>query len=160
MRLLIMVTGCLIACSIYALKTIAVKEPLIEMSPYIVSESIEVQDDFLSEENYSFNALSLPVKSRLSPGDVKKNTTDKTFPYCFFVIGDDAFSKRWFLENSLKLKSLHAVGFVTEVKTLQAFKALENLSDIPLIAMKMDETASFFGVRHYPFAFCEGELWQ
>ena len=160
MRMLLLLTGLLSASVLHALETLAIKEPLIDIKPYLQAAQKTSQEPTLEAQEYRFNTWALPVKSRLRPGLISKSYPASTCAYHFFIIGDDALSKSWLEQNSAKLKTQHALGFVVNVDNEEAFEALQSLTDIPLMAMNVDDIASHFRLEHYPVACSAEELWQ
>lgn len=139
-----------------------------------------IEDDSLDEASYSLNgrpvgvdsnaSLTLetgrdfrfPVNSRIRSGKVVRHIANNTpaFTQTIFVIGDDEASKSWLCSHAERLKTLHALGFVTNVQTASNLHALEELAGIPLQAVDVDGLSELLQVEHYPYVVQEGVVWQ
>lgn len=99
------------------------------------------------------NALDpFPVHSlRLSPGPVVPRSLDVPGLSPIFLVGDDVLSRGWLTEHAQKLRALHAVGFVVEVASRDAFESLERLAaGLTLSPVSGDELAERLKIEHYP----------
>jgi len=89
--------------------------------------------------------------SQLSPGPVVPRPLDIAGFAPIFLIGDDAFSRRWLSEQAPRLRDLHATGFVVEVLSRSAFESLQRLAPgIPLSPASGDDLAQRLKIEHYP----------
>lgn len=150
------------ASSAFALHVLASKEPLIELYPRVEGSLVLAQTP---DVKFQFNALTMPVHSKASVGLIKSRkielTSNKiTLPFNILVIGDDAFSKTWVLENREKLQKMHFAAFVAEVSSFENLKIMEEQAGFPLIATNVDALTEMLEVKHYPFVYQEGYLWQ
>jgi integrating conjugative element protein (TIGR03765 family) len=93
-----------------------------------------------------------PVHSaRLSPGPAAARTLDIPGLTPVFLIGDDAVSRRWLSHRVAELRALHAVGFVVEVSSRDAFESLQRLAPgLTLSPVSGDDLAARLKIEHYP----------
>lgn len=94
----------------------------------------------------------LPVRSeRLSPGKVENRATHTPGLASFFLIGDDALSRRWLMSRKAVLQQLNAVGLVVNVQELGALTELRNIgAGLDIVPASADELAERLGLQHYP----------
>jgi len=94
----------------------------------------------------------LPVQSTLlSPGTVERRTIQAPGLPALFIIGDDAFSRRWLRQHADRLKTLDAVGLVISVQSAANLRALRALAPkLHLVPTSGDDLARRLGLHHYP----------
>ena len=95
----------------------------------------------------------LPVTSdRLTPGHVTARSLDlpgRMTP--FFIIGADKLSVNWLKQRGKRLRELHAVGLVVNVKTGTQLKQLRRVGDgLVLRPVAGDDIAKRLSLSHYP----------
>ena len=117
-----------------------------------VDESAGYSPDFSRIKPFGFSDM-LPVKSSfLTVGRVathKLNLSPGMTP--FFIVGADEVSRRWLEKNVGFLRSINAVGLVTQVNTIHELSALASVAQgIELRPVSADDVAKQVGVRHYP----------
>ena len=144
MRKIATVIGLMMMCSCYAWKAMS-----IEM-PFDADNQLQIMDD-----------IQLPVNSQIKPGVVERHQVDLVnFSDPLFVIGDDAKSRDWLVKHATQLKTMNALGFVTNVETKTNLKQLEELAGFPLMPVNVDDLSESLQVSHYPFVFESGVVWQ
>lgn len=104
--------------------------------------------------------IGVPVKSRVKPGKIKARQLKDIFNQSLFVIGDDELSKSWLNKHAKKLKSLQAIGFITNVINIQSIINLQQQYQLPLLPVNVDPLTKHLNVKYYPFIISKGELWQ
>jgi len=103
----------------------------------------------------------LPVKSKASAGLVSRHhVAFAGFSNAFFIIGDDPVSKHWFNEHAKELRQLHALGFITNIKSAQTLDELQTVSDLPLLPANVDDLMEVLATTHYPLISNKGDVWQ
>jgi len=95
----------------------------------------------------------LPVTSdRLTLGHVTARSLDlpgRMTP--FFIVGADKLSVRWLKQRGDRLRHLHAVGLVVNVKTAAQLKQLRRIGDgLVLRPVAGDDIATRLELSHYP----------
>jgi integrating conjugative element protein (TIGR03765 family) len=121
----------------------------------------------LNNQNHSNSGLDLsspigvPVKSKVRPGKIKaRQLKEDIFNQSLFVIGDDESSKSWLDKHAKELKSLQAIGFITNVINIQSIINLQQQYQLPLLPVNVDPLTKHLNVKHYPFIISKGKLWQ
>jgi len=127
--------------------------------PYYVAisaDNIDEKAGYVPDLNrikpFGFSDM-LPVKSAfLSVGRVsrqKLNLSPGMTP--FFIVGSDSTSFQWLEKNVGFLRSINAVGLVTQVNTIHELSALASAAKgLELRPVVADEVARQVGLRHYP----------
>ncbi len=95
----------------------------------------------------------LPVRSaRLTPGRVEARSLELPAGMsAFFIVGADALSRRWLAQRGPRLRALHAVGLVVNVKTAAQLQALRRAGDgLVLRPVAGDDIAERLDLAHYP----------
>lgn len=149
----IAICACLLMiCSCYAWETINMEQYIKEAQTQLTEESLKIQKKLDAR---------LPVTSKSSAGKVCNRTiTHIDFSNPIFIIGDDATSHQWLLDNAKKLEEERALGFVANVNTTKQLQTLQLLIKAPLLPANVDDLMALFQENHYPLAFHKGELWQ
>lgn len=100
----------------------------------------------LSEENM------LPVVShKFSVGNVQPRALDLPGAAPMFLLGADDVSRRWLAQNKDKLASIHAIGLVINVQTLDELKSLRLIApELELLPAPADTLSDRLGLHHYP----------
>lgn len=98
-------------------------------------------------------AAVLPVTSdHLTPGHVTTRSLDlpgRMTP--FFIVGADTLSVRWLKQRGDRLRQLHAVGLVVNVKTAAQLKRLRRIGNgLVLRPVAGDDIAKRLELSHYP----------
>ncbi|MGJ8517637.1 integrating conjugative element protein [Carnimonas bestiolae] len=105
----------------------------------------------------------LPVKSELlTPGRVatQRLNLPAGFP-AFFIVGNDALSKRWLRERGNALRDMHAVGLVVNVDNASDMNTLRQVGEgIEMHPVKGDDLAERLHLNHYPVLVSEAGLQQ
>lgn len=104
----------------------------------------------------------LPIRSpKLTPGKISPRAHHVPFARAFFLIGSDAFSRRWLKQHRNALKQMGAVGLLVEATSLEDLRAIAELADgLPIIPASGSDIAKAIGIHHYPVAISAGRLWQ
>ncbi len=107
-------------------------------------------------------SLLLPIRSPgLTPGKVMPRAHNVPFAQAFFLIGSDAFSKRWLKQHRKALKQLGAVGLLIEATSLEDLRVIAELADgLPITPASGADIARAMGIRHYPVGISGGRFWQ
>ena len=94
----------------------------------------------------------LPIRSAgLTPGKISARAHPVPFARAFFLIGSDAFSKRWLKNHRTALKQMGAVGMLVEASSIEDLRAIAELADgLPIIPASGSDIAKTLGIRHYP----------
>ncbi len=142
----------------YALKVIALESPVIDATPYLEAGQVQSKREVTQTKSEEF---PLPVTSLIKPGTVNIHAIKNSrLSLVLFVVGDDARSRAWLKAHALQLQKSKALGLVTNVATSRALHELTELAGLPLQPVDVDELASLLEVRHYPFAYDAGVIWQ
>ncbi len=104
----------------------------------------------------------LPIRSPgITPGKITSSVHNVPFAQAFFLIGSDAFSKRWLKQHRKLLKELGAVGLLVEASSREDLRAIAELADgLPITPASGSDIAKALGIRHYPVGIAGGRLWQ
>ena len=104
----------------------------------------------------------LPIRSPgLTPGKVSPRTHPMPFARALFLIGSDAFSKRWLKQHRKALQQMGAVGMLVEASSLEDLRAIAELADgLPITPASGSDIAQAIGIRHYPVGISGGRIWQ
>lgn len=104
----------------------------------------------------------LPIRSPgLTPGKISSRAHHVPFARAFFLIGSDAFSKRWLKQHQNALKQMGAVGMLVEATNLEDLRAIAELANgLPITPASGSDVAKALGIRHYPVGISAGRLWQ
>ncbi len=104
----------------------------------------------------------LPIRSPgLTPGRLNPRAHYAPFARAFFLIGSDAFSKRWLRQHRKALKQMGAVGLLVEATSLEDLRAIAKLADgLPITPASGSDIAKAIGISHYPAGISGGRIWQ
>ena len=104
----------------------------------------------------------LPIRSPgLTPGTVSPRAHHVPFARAFFLIGSDAFSKRWLKQHRKALKAMGAVGLLVSASSLEDLHAIADLADgLPITPASGSDIAIALGISHYPVGISGGRIWQ
>ncbi len=104
----------------------------------------------------------LPIRSPgLTPGKLTPRAHPVPFARAFFLIGPDAFSKRWLKQHRKALKQMGAVGLLVEATSLGDLRAIAKLADgLSITPASGSDIAKAIGIRHYPVGISAGRIWQ
>lgn len=104
----------------------------------------------------------LPIRSPgLTPGKISSRAHHVPFARAFFLIGSDAFSRRWLRQHRKALKQMGAVGMLVEATSLEDLRAIAELADgLPITPASGSDIAKALGTLHYPVGISGGRLWQ
>jgi integrating conjugative element protein (TIGR03765 family) len=78
-----------------------------------------------------------------------KNVAGFTQP--IFVLGCDKISAKWVSFYQVRLKKLHAIGYVVNCAGKQEFLKLKGISNLPLMTIQGDAIKERFHLANYPF---------
>ena len=95
----------------------------------------------------------LPVTSdRLTPGSVARRAIDMPAGMTpFFIVGADTLSMRWLEQRGARLRELHAVGLVVNVKTADQLQRLRQRGEgLVMRPVAGDDIAKRLSLTHYP----------
>lgn len=94
----------------------------------------------------------LPVVShKLSVGQVQPRPLELAGAAPMFLLGVDGHSRQWLAQNKDKLSSMHAVGLVINVNTIDELNALRAIApELELLPAPADTLADRLGLHHYP----------
>ena len=104
----------------------------------------------------------LPIRSAgLTPGKLTPRAHHVPFARAFFLIGSDAFSKRWLKQHLQALKQLGAVGMLVEATSVEDLRAIAELADgLPITPASGADIAKALGISHFPVGISGGRIWQ
>ncbi len=104
----------------------------------------------------------LPIRSPgLTPGILNPRAHNVPFARAFFLIGSDAWSKRWLRQHRKALKEMGAVGMLVEATSLEDLRAIARLADgLPITPASGSDIAKAIGISHYPAGISGGRIWQ
>lgn len=104
----------------------------------------------------------LPIRSPgLTPGKLSPRAHNVPFARAFFLIGSDAWSKRWLRQHRKALKEMGAVGMLVEATSLEDLRAIARLADgLPITPASGSDIAKAIGITHYPAGISGGRIWQ
>jgi integrating conjugative element protein (TIGR03765 family) len=108
------------------------------------------------------DTFSYPMNSDLSVGKVMKHriSDEHVIHECFFVMGDDGTSLKWFHDNRAYLKKIHALGIATNIDNQDDLSDLEKKTGFVFIPASMTGMQDLLGTNHYPFLWYQGWVLQ
>ena len=94
----------------------------------------------------------LPIESRgLTPGRVEPRSTQQPFARPFFLIGSDAFSRKWLATHRDRLVEIGAVGMLVEAETLADLRIIAEINKgLPILPASANDIAEALDLSHYP----------
>jgi len=104
----------------------------------------------------------LPISSPgLTPGKISSRAHDVPFAGAFFLIGSDAFSKRWLGQHQKALKQMGALGLLVEATSVEDLRAIAELADgLSITPASGSDIAKAMSISHYPVGISGGRIWQ
>ena len=104
----------------------------------------------------------LPIRSPgFTPGKLTPRAHHVPFARAFFLIGSDAFSKRWLKQHRKALEHMGAVGLLVEASSIADLRAIAELADgLPITPASGSDIAKAIGISHYPAGISGGRIWQ
>ncbi|HAU0843141.1 TPA: PFL_4695 family integrating conjugative element protein [Legionella pneumophila] len=119
-----------------------------------------VQSDNAMQLNLS-SPIGVPAKSKATVGKVnRKNIPSNLININLFIIGADRLSYQWLEAHQEELKSMQALGFITNVNDFETIVALQDKFKLPLLPVNVDPLLDFVHEHHYPLIIAGGALWQ
>ena len=105
--------------------------------------------------------IGVPAKSKATLGKVtRKELKSELLNIAVFVIGADRDSVKWLEQNQEQLKSMQAIGFITNVNDFEIIVALQDKFKLPLLPVNVDPLLNYIHEQHYPLIIAEGAVWQ
>lgn len=152
MRPLSLMIGFMMIASCYAVQIVNIESYWADTQETIAEESLKLQEALDAR---------LPVKSKASEGLVSRHSMAFAgFSNAIFIIGDDPVSKHWLTDHAEELRQLHALGFITNIKSARTLDELQTASGLPLLPTNVDDLMEIIGERHYPLMVNKGMVWQ
>jgi integrating conjugative element protein (TIGR03765 family) len=104
----------------------------------------------------------LPIRSPgLTPGTLSARAHGLPYLPAFFLLGSDAWSRRWLTEHRDLLKELGAVGLLVEASSLEDLEVIARLADgLPITPASGSDIGAALKISHYPCAVSDGHIWQ
>lgn len=146
MKKLFLMAGLLVIGSCYAYQ-------FAEFKPEILSsESLKLEEKLDAR---------LPAVSTVTQGKITAHQVEfAEFSNPLFIIGGDDFSYFWLKEHAKQLEKLKAMGFVTNINDANRLRALQQLTEMPLLPANVDDLMILLKESHYPLIFYKDRLWQ
>lgn len=102
-----------------------------------------------------------PVQSALRVGIIENHHHDLPVTRPFFIVGADEQSRQWLATNKAHLKTINAIGFVTNVASQDVLEKLQHsVGDLELYALPVDSIADQFSLKSYPVLITQSEILQ
>lgn len=118
------------------------------------------QSDNAMKLNLS-SPFGVPAKSKATVGKVtRRDIPTNLLNMNLFIIGADRLSYQWLEAHQEELKSMQALGFITNVNNFETIVALQNKFKLPLLPVNIDPLLDFIKEHHYPLIIAEGAVWQ
>ncbi len=94
----------------------------------------------------------LPIRTPgLTPGRVEKRAVHRFFTQPFFLIGSDAFSKRWLATHRDRLAEIGAVGMLVQAETVDDLRVIAAFANgLPILPASASDIAVALDLSHYP----------
>ena len=102
-----------------------------------------------SKRPYQFDFTSTSKDLTIGPVKTRKIKA-KSLIHPFFIVGTDKESMKWLRDYAPRLKALHAVGIVVNVKDNKSYEKLAKTYGLHLLPISGDALAKKFGIQHYP----------
>lgn len=128
--------------------------------------SIDVIPLSLSQDDASLklglsSPIGIPAKSKATVGKITHKTLDANlFNINLFVIGADKMSIAWLEQHQAQLKSIQAIGFITNVSNFETIIALQEKFKLPLLPVNVDPLFDYIHEKHYPLVIAKRDVWQ
>lgn len=152
MRQLALIIGFMMIASCYAVQIVKIESYWADTQATITKESLQLKETLDAR---------LPVKSKAGAGLVSRHHVAFTgFSNAIFIIGDDPVSKQWLNEHAKELRQLHALGFITNIKSARTLDELQTGSGLPLLPANVDDLMDVLDASHYPLISNKGNVWQ
>ena len=152
MRPLSLMIGFMMIASCYAVQIVNIESYWADTQATIAAESLKLKE--------SLDAR-LPVKSKASAGLISRHhVAFSGFSNAIFIIGDDPVSKQWLNEHTEELRQIHALGFITNIKSARTLDELQTVSGLPLLPANIDDVMEVLDATHYPLISNKGAVWQ
>ena len=162
----------LTSISFAGLTTVSTDGATVDSAPYLLqtqgsSESYHQNLDSLKNDHsldqQSGNLLHslYPVKSTFTQGDVTPqyfNSPHLMRP--IFVVGDDEVSIDWLQRNAKALKSLKALGIITNVQSEVRVKAIIDLTGVEILPASLEGIEPLVHTNHYPLLWTQDGVSQ
>ncbi len=133
------------------------------LGPLATGEGENEPADSVSQQLGAADLESLlPIRSPdLTPGKLKFRAHNVPFARPFFLIGSDAWSKRWLVQHRKALKEMGAVGLLVEARSIEDLRAIARLADgLPMTPASGSDIAKAIGIAHYPVGITAEHIWQ
>ena len=130
------------------IKTVGPNEPIAPFMADITMPAVQPKSINLNKP-YQFNFTT--TSKDLTVGPVKtRKINAKNLIQPIFIVGTDKESMKWLKHYAPRLKALHAVGIVVNVKDNKAYEKLAKTYGLHLLPISGDTLAKHFGIQHYP----------
>ena len=140
---------------ILTLLLIALNAYSLEVIPLTIAQS-----DASLQLNLS-SPIGIPAKSKATRGKVsRKQLNSEVLNMPIFVIGADNESIKWLDEHQQQLKTMQAIGFITNVDNFESLVVLQEKFNLPLLPVNVDPLLNYIDEQHYPLIIAEGSVWQ
>lgn len=117
----------------------------------------EVKASLLRQQNQFAGAEvtsipdQFPMQSTLTVGIVEFTPHQLQIDQPIFIVGVDDLSRQWLTKNSAYLKSINAIGIVTNVESGEMVDQLKLLAPgLALVSVPIDEIVDTFHLSNYP----------
>ena len=133
------------------------------LGPLATAEGENDPADSVSQQLGAADLQSLlPIRSPgLTPGKVRARGHKVPFARPFFIIGSDAWSKRWLVQHRKAFKEMGAVGLLVEARSVDDLRAIATLAGgLPITPASGSDIAKVLGISHYPVGITAERIWQ
>ena len=139
-------------------------KPLSDFLGALDSVQLDQAPSIIDEQQLGAADVSslLPIRSPgLTPGKITSRAHPVPFVRAFFLIGSDAFSKRWLRQHRKALKQMSAVGMLVEATSVEDLRAITELADgLSITPASGSDIGEALGISHYPVGISGGHIWQ
>ena len=101
----------------YGLEVLEVREPVVDIKPYISTHDTHIKE----AEGSSAGFDSRPLKSKATPGKVHSSDAPSYINTSIVILGDDDESRQWVAEHAYYLKNFHGLGLVANASVVVKF---------------------------------------
>ena len=113
------------------------------------SKNFKISLSMNSQMNYQMDYTV--HTAQLSSGVVQvKSLKMKDIMQPIYIIGDDSLSKQWLDRYARRLKAIHALGFIVNVNSNDAYFSITKKYGIKPLPVNGAAFAKRFGIQHYP----------